>query len=589
MNKKAKREVPLYHKADWDSLRQDCSTFSDEYLSSNPREESVETNWTRIKTSIQNLTKLHIPHKTVGTRYNLPYMTQAIKRKIRKRQRIYRRYKKHHRKRDDAMCKALRREINSDLKSAYSDHINKLFDTEEDKPGAMKRFYRFLKSLRRDACGVSPLKSGGRIFATSKEKADACNRQFHGAFSGGSNDELPEPAGTALPAMPDIVVTEPGVRKLLAGLNASKASGPDNIAARVLKECADALAPVLSDFYQQTLDDGEVPQDWKQQRVNPIFKKGSRTDPANYRPVALTSILCKTMEHIIASQLHTHLDRHGYICDNQHGFRRCRSCETQLFSTTQDFINAIEEGNRIDAIVLDFSKAFDKVDHERLLVKLQHCGVSGNLLSWVESWLVGRKQRVVVDGAESEECDVASGVPQGSVLGPLFFIIFINDITHGLHSNIRLFADDALLYQTINDEDDCLKLQEDIDSLVAWADRWCMEFNAKKCNTIHIMSKHLKRTAVCVPYTMKGEILERVTDCKYLGVTINEHMNWRPHIDNIVGQAHSKLAFLERNLSTCPQDLKDRAYKTLVRPAVEYASAIWDKTNNHDIFRLDTF
>ena len=237
--------------------------------------------------------------------------------------------------------------------------------------------------------------------------------------------------------------------------------------------------------------------------MNPIFKKGSRTDPANYRPVALTSILCKTMEHIIASQLHTHLDRHGYICDNQHGFRRCRSCETQLFSTTQDFINAIEEGNRIDAIVLDFSKAFDKVDHERLLVKVQHCGVSGNLLSWVESWLVGRKQRVVVDGAESEECDVASGVPQGSVLGPLFFIIFINDITHGLHSNIRLFADDALLYQTINDEDDCLKLQEDIDSLVAWADRWCMEFNAKKCNTIHIMSKHLKGTAVCVPYTMK--------------------------------------------------------------------------------------
>ena len=248
----------------------------------------------------------------------------------------------------------------------------------------MKRFYRFIKSLRNDATGVSPLKVAGRVYATAKEKADACNRQFQSAFSASNDPNPPHPPGPALPAMPHITVTIPGELQLLKNLNnPNKASGPDNIAARVLKECAGTLSLVIADFYQQTFDEGEVPADWKQQRINPIFKKGSRTDPANDRPVALTCILCKSLEHIIASQLHTHLDRHNFLCDNQHGLPKYRSCETQSYCTITDFVNALEKGNGVDSIVLDLSKAFDKVHHGRLLVKLRHCGVNGKLHKWV--------------------------------------------------------------------------------------------------------------------------------------------------------------------------------------------------------------
>ena len=205
--------------------------------------------------------------------------------------------------------------------------------------------------------------------------------------------------------------------------------------------------------------------------------------------------------------------------------------------------------------MLDFSKAFDKVHHGRLLAKLRHCGVNGKLHKWVTSWLHNRELCVVIDGAESEKCEVASGVPQGSVLGPLFFIIYINDIVHGLNSNIRLFADDALFYQTIHSENDHQLLQQDLDALCAWADRWSMEFNTNKCYALHIMTKHQKRKAVCIPYKMGEHLLERVTDTKYLGVSINEHIQWNTHINTLVGQAHSKLAFLERNLRSCPQSL----------------------------------
>ena len=582
------REVPLYHKADWASLNADCELFCDEYLSPNPREGSVSFNWIQIRSTISQLIRARIPHKAVGSRFHLPYITRNIKRKIRLRQRVYKRHKKHHHSRDKERCKALRREINRDLEAAYSDYINNLFDTADDKPGAMKRFYRFIKSLRNDATGVSTLKVAGRVYATAKEKADACNRQFQSPFSTSNDPNPPHPPGPALPAMPHITVTVPGVLKLLKSLNLNKASGPDNIAARVLKECASTLSPVIADFYQQTLDEGEVPADWKQQRINPIFKKVSWTDPANYRPVALTCILCKSLEHIIASQLHTHLDRHKFLCDNQHGFRKYRSCETQLYSTITYFVNALEKGNRVDSIVLDFSKAFDKVHHGRLLAKLRHCGVNGKLHKWVTSWLHNREQCVVIDGAESEKCEVASGVPQGSVLGPLFFIIYINDIVHGLNSNIRLFANDALLYRTIHSENDHQLLQQDLDALCAWADRWSMEFNTNKCYSLHIMTKHQKRKAVCIPYKMGGHLLERVTDTKYLGVSINEHIQWNTHINTLVGQAHSKLAFLERNLRSCPQLLKDTAYKTLVRPGIEYASAVWDPSDRTNIKRLDT-
>ena len=540
---------------------------------------------------IQNCIKELIPHKKIGSRFNLPYITPAIKKKIRKRQRIFNRAKKRNRPRDWELCRELKREIKFDLISAFNEYINNMLNIEEDKPGMIKRFYSYIKSLRQDSFGVSTLKANGRVAATSEEKANMCNTQFHSVFTPPSNpgSEQPVPGGPRLPTLPEITITVPGIEKRLKDLDPSKAAGPDGIPARFLKECAKPLAPVIAHLYQQSLDEGRVPEEWKQQNVHPIYKKGSKADPANYRPVALTAILCKQLEHCYASALHTHLDHHKWIKHYQHGFRKYLSTITQLLTAVTDLFKAMSGGIPTDSIVVDFSKAFDKVDLELLLIKLEHIGVTGNLLDWMRSFLTGRKQRVVIDGVSSSTCEVTSGVPQGSVLGPLLFIIYINDIGDHLSKDtfIRLFADDALIYRCIRYFSDHQQLQEDINTLMKWATTWKMKFNISKCYAMHFMTPHQKRTTCAIPYFMGSHQLERVANTVYLGATLNEHLSWSPHTQNITAKAHASLSFLERNLRSVPQQLRERAYFTIVRPALEYASAITDPYLKDDISKLD--
>ena len=192
-----------------------------------------------------------------------------------------------------------------------------------------------------------------------------------------------------------------------------------------------------------------------------------REKAENYRPVSLTSVVCKVMEHIISSRVNRHLEMYGILCDPQHGFRQKRSCETQLVSTLADFVNTTEEKGQCDVILLDFSKAFDKVSHSLLLQKLHRYGIDGRVHSWISSFLNNRTQEVVVDGISSQKSNVTSGVPQGSVLGPLLFLLYINDLpAYTKHSTIRLFADDCMLYRSINSDEDRLKLQEDLNGLL---------------------------------------------------------------------------------------------------------------------------
>ena len=504
VNKKEPRSVPLYHKANWEDIKKRIKEFSTDYFTANATSRrSLNANWDEIRSCISDCTRNLIPQKKIGTRFHLPYITPQIKRKIRKRQRIFQRAKKRNKQKDWDYCRNLKREIKRDLDEAYNSYIKNILNMDEDKPGMMKRFYRFIKSLRQDSFGVSTLRANGRVAATSEEKANMCNKQFHSVFTPRSDPSraLPKPDGPTLPRMSDIHITEPGIEKLLRNLNPSKATGPDEIPARVLKECAAALAPVIADLFQQSLDEGAVPNDWKSQNVHPIFKKvWTKSDPANYRPVALTAILCKQLEHCVSSNLYAHLDYYRWIKCYQHGFRRKLSTVIQLLTAVTDLFNAMAEGTRTDSIILDFSKAFDKVDLELLLTKLHHVGVDGNLLRWMRSFLTGRIQRVCIDGAASSPCDVTSGVPQGSVLGTLLFIIYINDI--GAHispgTHMRLFADDALLYRHTDTFDDHITLQKDLDHLMDWAETWRMD-NPKKCYAMHFMTPHQKRNTCAAP------------------------------------------------------------------------------------------
>ena len=361
-------------------------------------------------------------------------------------------------------------------------------------------------------------------------------------------------------------------------------TGPDEISTKFLKEMAHPVTPALTRIFQASIDQGQTPEDWKSANVSPIFKKGDKSKPSNYRPVSLTSVCCKVAEHIIHSHLMNFFEQHNILTDYQHGFRKKRSCESQLITTIQDLATGIDNNTQIDAVLLDFSKAFDKVPHERLLAKLHHYGVRGQLLMWIRSFLSDRTQRVLVEGHFSSTAPLTSGVPQGTVLGPLLFLAYINDLPSRVTSKARLFADDCLLYRTITTEADSRQLQTDLDNLQQWESDCLMHFNPDKCEVIRITTKRKQRIT---PYYIHGKELAVTTKAKYLGVNISNNLSWNHHIDSVCKKANNTTAFLRRNLSSCPVSIKDKCYKTMVRPQVEYASTVWDPHTKKNIDKAE--
>ena len=317
--------------------------------------------------------------------------------------------------------------------------------------------------------------------------------------------------------------------------------------------------------------------DWKIQFISPILKPGkNKIEPSAYRPVSLTSICCKILEHVIYSETMKHLETHKILSKFQHGYRSGCSTETQLLKVIDLLAKGLENKTQTDIISLDFSRAFDVVPHERLLLKMNYYGIR-KILPWVKDFLTSRKQCVLIDGVKSRFVNVVSGLPQGTVLAGLLFLIFINDLPDSVvNSFTGVFCDDTLVAKEITKPSDATELQEDINNINEWTKIWKMNFNISKCVQMTVTNK-IKQ--INNDYSLNDNILKKEKMIKYLGVIIDDKLTFRQHIQEKSKKASTVLNMLRRNLFFAPKSVKSKAYQACALPILEYASLCWSPTS----------
>lgn len=533
--------------------------------------------------------KSHIPEtKSCKGSYPIWFSPQLIY-MLKQKSKRHKKYKKFGNPLDKIEFEYLRNDISKMIKECYKNYIDSI---ERKIKENSKYFWTHVKNLRKNSSSYpSTMTLNNTIISDPESIPDLFATHFSSVFevdddSVNTTDDVGiSMDNTERLDLIDSFEFDPiEIEKKLKKLDITKSVGPDNIHPLLLVNCARNFALPLSLLYNQSLKTGTFPDAWKQARVVPIYKSGKRECVANYRPVSILSTISKVFESMIHSVLYRHI--HKYLISDQYGFVKNRSTNTNLVLFASELMESVDQGFQVDAVYTDFSKAFDKVNHRILLRKLYTFGLSGNLLEWCDSYLKNRPSQVVIDGVQSTPFIALSGVPQGSVLGPLFFNIFINDIAKVIkHSKIYMFADDLKLTKIVSSDEESKNLQKDIDGLQEWCNKNKMYLNGKKCKHIKFTKK---RNKMVTEYSVAGSKLEEVTTIRDLGVTMDCQLRFTDHIDNIVKNANKSLGFILRS----SKGFKNPStvillYNSYVRSQLEYCSSVWNPNYNIHINRIE--
>ena len=375
-------------------------------------------------------------------------------------------------------------------------------------------------------------------------------------------------------------ITPSLVSRAILKLNSSTASGPDNIPAIVLKKCCPELSSILSKLFNKCLAESSFPDCWKCANIVPAFKNcGDRSDPTKYRPISLLPIISKLFESLINRKITDHLESLGLLTDQQYGFRRNRSTADLLTVITERIYRALDRCGEAKTVALDISKAFDRVWHSALLHKIRSFGISGKIYAILKSFLSERQINVVVDGQRSQTYSISSGVPQGSILGPTLFLMFINDLPDNIVCDLVMYADDSTLYSCLDIKSDDQKrrnlvnsLESDLSQVNAWADKWHISLNSTKTK---VLSVNRYKNSEVTPITMSGETLQESTSFRLVGLTISKDLTWNKYITAIAKKASMKVGTLYRAKGYLSQECILHLYKSLIRPSMEYCCHIW--------------
>jgi hypothetical protein len=568
--------VKNWNRADWNSIR---SGIRDTVWPTMADNGTAEAAWQQLRGRLDELVSKHVPVREFREKKS-DWMTTEILQLIRKKRRLWKKAKLG---RDVEEYEEVSRQVNSRIRSAKRKMEKKL---AAEKTGNKKPFYNYVRKKTSGRTGIGPIETrDGRTLQAPDEMAEELNRCFSDVFTREDGSNVPAPAQHRVRTrLTRSFITAQKVRKQIKKLKPTGAAGPDGITTKLLQMCQDEISPVLATIYRKSMNEGAVPEEWKTANVVPIFKKGSKKMPGNYRPISLTCISCKIMESLLKDDIMLHLKRNNIITSSQHGFRKGRSCTTNLLEFMETVTKAADEGKAVDVIYLDFAKAFDKVPIKRLIAKLTSIGIAGNMLNWISDWLSGRKQRVVVQGKYSSWREVLSGVPQGSVLGPVLFSIFINDLdeTATAKQFLKKFADDTKLGQIIEQASDTAELQATLNRLCDWASTWGMAFNVQKC---HVM--HVGRNNPRAEYTMNGIKLAATEMERDVGVVVCSDLKQAEQCRKAAQTAGAVLGQIHRAFHYRDRHTYLNLYKQYVRPHLEFAAPAWSPWNRGDIVCLE--
>ena len=576
------RRIWSYDRGDYDQLRNKISDTDWDSLS----DPDVNVHATNITNHLNSLVAECIPNKIIRIRpSDPPWITTAIRKLIRKRKRAYHKARQTGTPRLWNKFKKLRNKVTESIRLSKQHFIDELSNKLKRNPLSSKDWWSTLKAFISPSTksSVPTLEKDGRVYSDDTDKTNLLNDFFRDqTVLDDSNARVPNiDCYTNNNIFSNLVITPLEIESVLKNLPLGKAVGSDDINNRILRELAHELSFPICSLLNHSLQLGIFPDIWKDALVCPIFKGGDAASVSNYRPISLLSCLEKVPERVVFKHLYNHFRDNNILSPLQSGFIPGDSTTNQLTFLYNTFCQALDMGKEVRVVFCDVSKAFDRVWHKGLLCKLKAAGVSGSLLSWFNSYLSERRQRVILPGTQSEWNYTHAGVPQGSILGPLLFLLYINDIVQDIGSNIRLFADDTSLSLIVENPDTAAAtLNSDLEKVTQWAKTWLVKFNPVKTESLLISRKLIK--PVHPPLFMLNQQIKEVENHKHLGIYLSNDGTWHTHISYIKEKAWNRINIMRKLKFQLDRKSLEIIYTSFIRPILEYGNEIWDNCTQYE-------
>ena len=587
-----KRQVWNYKRGNYVQLNNLICNYDWSFIQHYPVDEACN----KFTDIIIDLSKQCIPTHLVTIRpRDKPWYDSEIRKASRQRDRQRKKALQTRSLNDFIIYKQLRNKVNNLKKHAKGAFFENLeMQLHKSKSNNQKAYWKTIKMLIKNESGTNsnipplkrPTQSSPTLCISDKEKANCLNDFFSSISSINSS-------GVSLPdnlhmktnkTISNIAFNEQDIIDVLSNLATNKSTGPDGISQKILKETRYSISKPLLLLFKRSFNEGVYPRKWKFARVMPLFKKGDKTDPSNYRPISLISCVGKVMERVIFKHIYNYLNDNKLLYRLQSGFQPQQSTSYQLIDIYHQLSLSYDKKESSCIVFCDISKAFDRVWHDGLIFKLRQYGIIGKLNIWIKDYLSERHQSVFVGSEQSTEKYISAGVPQGSVLGPLLFLIYVNDMPENINSTMRLFADDSSMaicssnLKTIE-----TALNKDLSSLLSWSRQWLVNFNPNKTEAMFFSSSIKEKPKLVFDNTQ----VKFVDTHKHLGVTLSSDLKWHEHITSMIKSASSILNSMRALKFKLKRDTLNHIYVTYMRPILEYASVVWDGCTDYEKLLID--